>query len=113
MGPADISHLQNRLTLDASLMIGGMVLAYVCFIYLFISEGRRYFGVHAEMELASDIHRVLVPRIETTIGSFEFYGRSLPSGQVGAATSSMLCRARTDGSPTSTRFWNTASRQVC
>lgn len=83
MGPADISHLQNRLTLDASLMIGGMVLAYVCFIYLFISEGRRYFGVHAEMELASDIHRVLVPRIETTIGSFEFYGRSLPSGQVG------------------------------
>jgi Stage II sporulation protein E (SpoIIE) len=83
MGPADINHLQSRLTLDAGMTIGGMVLAYICFIYVFISEGRRYFGVHAEMELASDIHRVLVPQIETTIGSFEFYGRSLPSGQVG------------------------------
>jgi len=83
MGAAEIRHLQNRLLLDAGMTIGGMVLAYVCFIYVFISEGRRYFRVHAEMELASEIHRVLVPDIELRIGDFEFYGRSLPSGQVG------------------------------
>ncbi len=83
MGAVDISHLQSRLALNAGLTIGGMVLAYSCFIYVFISEGRRYFSVHAEMELASEIHRVLVPNIETRIGNFEFYGRSLPSGQVG------------------------------
>ena len=48
--------------------IAGMVLAYSCFIFVFISEGRRYFRVHAEMELAREIHRVLVPKIETKIG---------------------------------------------
>jgi serine phosphatase RsbU (regulator of sigma subunit) len=83
MGPADIYRLHRRLVLDAGLTIGGMVLAYVSFIYVFISEGRRYFAVYAEMELAAEIHRVLVPNIATRIGSFEFYGRSLPSGQVG------------------------------
>ena len=83
MGAADISHLQRRLALDAGMTIGCMVLAYSCFIYVFISEGRRYFRVHAEMELAGEIHRVLVPSIETRIGNFEFYGRSVPSGQVG------------------------------
>ena len=61
MGTADITHMQRRLALDAGMTIGSMVLAYVCFIYVFISEGRRYFRVHAEMELASEIHRVLVP----------------------------------------------------
>jgi serine phosphatase RsbU (regulator of sigma subunit) len=35
------------------------------------------------MELASEIHRALVPDIETRIGSFELFGRSVPSGQVG------------------------------
>lgn len=83
MGTTDITHMQRRLALDAGLTIGCLVLAYGSFIYVFISEGRRYFRVHAEMELASEIHRVLVPIIEARIGNFEFYGRSLPSGQVG------------------------------
>ena len=83
MGFVDISHLQNRLSLDAGMSIGCMVLGYVCFIYVFISGGRRYFVLHAEMELASEIHRVLVPKVESRIGNFEFYGRSLPSGRVG------------------------------
>jgi hypothetical protein len=83
MGAADIIQLQRRLILDAALAIGGMVLGYSCFIFVFISEGRRYFRVHAEMELAGEIHRVLVPKIRAKIGDFEFSGRSVPSGQVG------------------------------
>ena len=82
MGAGEINRLRSRLVLDAGMTIGGMVLAYVCFIYVFISEGRRYFAVHAEMELASEIHRVLVPDIETRIGSLELLGPLLPSGQV-------------------------------
>ena len=35
------------------------------------------------MELAAEIHHVLVPAIDTKIGEFEFYGRSVPSGEVG------------------------------
>jgi serine phosphatase RsbU (regulator of sigma subunit) len=33
--------------------------------------------------LAAEIHRVLVPPIDTKVGDFEFHGRSLPSGEVG------------------------------
>lgn len=83
MGSVDIRHVKNRLALDAGMTISCMVLGYICFIYVFISQGRRYFAIHAEMELASEIHRVLVPKIETRIGNFEFYGRSFPSGEVG------------------------------
>ena len=83
MAAADIGHLQRRLVLDAALTLGGMVLAYSCFIFVFVSEGRRYFRVHAEMELAGEIHRVLVPKIQAKIGDVEFCGRSVPSGQVG------------------------------
>ena len=35
------------------------------------------------MLLAAEIHRVLVPPIDTQIGTFEFCARSLPSGEVG------------------------------
>jgi len=39
--------------------------------------------VRAEIELAHQVHAVLVPRIATTIDSFEFAGLSQPSGEVG------------------------------
>jgi serine phosphatase RsbU (regulator of sigma subunit) len=35
------------------------------------------------MALAAEIHRVLVPTIDIKSDGFEFYGRSLPSGEVG------------------------------
>ena len=38
---------------------------------------------HAEIELAGDIHRHLVPAIATTADRFEFHGMSLPSQAVG------------------------------
>jgi sigma-B regulation protein RsbU (phosphoserine phosphatase) len=60
-----------------------VALGYACFVYVTIAEGRRYFRVHAEIELATEIHRVLVPAIDTKIGGYEFYGRSSPSGEVG------------------------------
>lgn len=87
MNAVEIGALQKRLILDAAMTIAGIVLAYTCFIFVFISEGRRYFRVHTEIELAREIHRVLVPKIDTKIqtpiGDFEFYGCSLPSGAVG------------------------------
>jgi serine phosphatase RsbU (regulator of sigma subunit) len=52
-------------------------------MYFFNREGARYFRVQTEVELAAEIHRTLVPVIHKTIGSFEIYGASLPSGQVG------------------------------
>jgi len=83
MNAADVAHLQSRLTFDARCMLIAIALGYSCFVYVLVSEGRRYFRVHAEMELATEIHHILVPPIDTKIGEFEFYGRSIPSGEVG------------------------------
>jgi sigma-B regulation protein RsbU (phosphoserine phosphatase) len=58
-------------------------LGYFCFVYVSVTESRRYLRVRAEIELAAEIHRVLVPAIETKLGGYEFYGQSLPSGDVG------------------------------
>ena len=83
MGEADIARLDARLSFDGLAIIIGVALGYACFVYVSITEFRRYFRVHAEMELAREIHHVLVPAIDLKIGEFEFYGRSLPSGEVG------------------------------
>lgn len=83
MGAADIARLHGRLTFDAIAIIFAMALGYTCFVTFSITEGRRYFRVHAEMALAAEIHRVLVPPIDARIDGFEFYGRSVPSGEVG------------------------------
>ncbi len=83
MDAAGIARLHSRLAFDGLATAIAVGLGYACFVYVAVTEGRRYFRVHAEMELATEIHRVLVPAIDTKIGDFEFYGRSLPSGKVG------------------------------
>jgi hypothetical protein len=83
MGAAEIARLQSRLTFGGIATIFAVAVGYTCFAYVSIAEGRRYFRVHAEMALAAEIHRVLVPTIDIKSDGFEFYGRSLPSGEVG------------------------------
>lgn len=73
----------TRLALDGIAIITAVALGYTCFVYVSITESRRYFRVHAEMDLATEIHRVLVPAIDTRLGGFQFYGHSVPSGEVG------------------------------
>ena len=77
------SAIRGRITFDALASGASTIVAYVCFMTFFRREGRRYFRAHAEIELARQIHQMLVPRIETRIGNFAFYGASLPSGEVG------------------------------
>ena len=83
MGAAEVARLQGRLTFDGIATILAIGLGYAGFVYASISESRRYFRVHAEMALAAEIHHVLVPAIDKRIDDFEFYGSSLPSGEVG------------------------------
>jgi hypothetical protein len=83
MNAADIARMHGRLSLDGYAIMLAVALGYACFVYVTIAEGRRYFRAHAEIELATEIHKVLVPAIDTRIGAFEFYGRSSPSGEVG------------------------------
>ena len=83
MGAAEIARLQSRLILTGATTMLAVALGYGCFLYSTITAGRIYFREHAEIELATEIHRVLVPAIDAKLGSYEFYGRSAPSGEVG------------------------------
>jgi hypothetical protein len=83
MDAAAVARLQSRMTVDAVAIMLAVMIGYTCFVYVTITQGRRYFRVRAEIELATEIHQVLVPAIDTKIGNYEFYGRSIPSGEVG------------------------------
>lgn len=79
----DAAVFSNKLKLDS---VGAMVCViggYVLFIVFFQREGRRFFAAHAEIELASEIHRSLVPELSLKTREFEFFGASFPSGAVG------------------------------
>ena len=72
-----------RLKFDALLTLLLMTASYACFLWFINGTATRYLRVRAEMELAHQIHQVLVPAVATTIGEFEFSGFSAPSGEVG------------------------------
>jgi hypothetical protein len=75
--------LRSAFVLHQIVALWMVIAGYVCFIWFFRLEGRRFFAAHTEIKLASDIQRTLVPTIELQTSGFEFYGRSIPSGTVG------------------------------
>jgi serine phosphatase RsbU (regulator of sigma subunit) len=60
-----------------------MVGSYACFLFFMNGTAASYLRVRAEIDLAHGIHQVLVPAIDRSIGPFEFFGLSAPSGEVG------------------------------
>jgi len=83
MNAVEIARMHARLSADGVGVMIAVGLGYACLLYVSLNEFRRYFRAHAEITLASEIHQVLVPPIQTKIGDFEFFGRSSPSGEVG------------------------------
>jgi len=73
----------RRLTLDAAGMIVSVCAAYWLFLQFISGTATRYLRAQAEIALARDIHRVLVPAVTAAHGEYEFFGCSLPSGEVG------------------------------
>jgi serine phosphatase RsbU (regulator of sigma subunit) len=73
----------GRLILDGIGIIATVMIGYTMFFYFINSTAARYLRVQAEIAVAHDIHRVLVPAIECQIGIYEFLGRSDASGDVG------------------------------
>jgi len=66
--------------------VGGiftLIAGYALFLIFFSQEGERFFRTHTEITLARELHQALVPEIHQTIGPFEIYGASIPSGLVG------------------------------
>jgi hypothetical protein len=73
----------ERLMLDAIGVITTVVIGYTMFFYFINTTAARYLEAQAEIAVARDIHRVLVPAVERRIGTYEFLGRSDACGDVG------------------------------
>lgn len=73
----------GRMAIDAVGTMLTVALGYSCFLRFISVTGTRYLRAQAEIALARDIHRVLVPAVNQRIGNVEFLGWSLASGDVG------------------------------
>jgi hypothetical protein len=80
---APAAQMMPSLLLRDNLAMTSIFVGYALFIAFFRREGNRFFAVHTEMQLATEIQEHLVPPIAHTVGSFEIYGISVPSGKVG------------------------------
>ena len=81
--PLGAEFVAARLGHDGLAILLLALVSYGGFLWFINGTATRYLRVQAEMELAHQIHQVLVPRIDTRIGAFEFAGFSAPSGEVG------------------------------
>ena len=73
----------GRLAIDGVGTIVAAATGYTGFLWFISVTGARYLRAQAEIALARDIHRVLVPQVEKRIGDFDFVGWSHASGDVG------------------------------
>lgn len=73
----------GRLPLDALGAMVAVMSGYLLFIYFINTSASRYLRARTEIDLAREIHRVLVSPIDRRIGDVEFYGVSFASGDVG------------------------------
>lgn len=75
--------LQRQLTLLGAMSMLGILVAYSLMINFLRVEGRKYVQARTEITLAAEIHSSLVPICSVTHASYEIYGASVPSGDVG------------------------------
>ena len=75
--------LAHQISIIAFCATMGIIAAYSLLVHFFHVEGQRYYHVHAEISLASEIHRSLVPVCQQRLDHYEIYGASVPSGEVG------------------------------
>lgn len=79
----DADALRSRLAVDAVGITAAVSIGYTCALIFTIREGARFQAVQAEIRLAGEIHKALVPRIAGRVGPFEYVGLSVASGEVG------------------------------
>ena len=99
---SEVARIHQRLVWDGRGTILAIVLGYFCFVYVTITQAQRYFRARAEIDLAMEIHRVLVHPIDQKMGTqkqdtYEFCARSSPSGDVGGDLIDLVEISSTEG----------------
>jgi serine phosphatase RsbU (regulator of sigma subunit) len=72
-----------RLILDSAATMVAVLCGYAAIAAFLTRESARFLRMRAEMTLAQEIHRGLVPALAGRVGRIEFAGASHPSGEVG------------------------------
>jgi len=75
--------LQHRLAFDSMAILISIALSYVLFMNYIRRDGERHIRLRTEVALAKTIHDRLAPPIATRSGALEFYGRAVPSSEIG------------------------------
>ncbi len=90
MGAGEMAHLQNRLIFDGLAVIFAVSLGYAGFIYVSISEARRYARMHTEMALlesemaaARQIQQLILPEQGQSFPGYTVESVYQPARQVG------------------------------
>jgi hypothetical protein len=81
--PLSPEQVPGRIGVYGSLCILTLLLGYLFFIDFIVREGVKHMGLRAEMALAEQTHRSLVPPVDVHTDHLEIYGQSRPSSQVG------------------------------
>jgi sigma-B regulation protein RsbU (phosphoserine phosphatase) len=74
---------QTRAAIEAGACCLMVIIGYIFFVRFVGTEGAEQLRLRTEVNLAQEIHAVLVPPVHQTIGHVEVYGRSNPSAEVG------------------------------
>jgi serine phosphatase RsbU (regulator of sigma subunit) len=86
-----LSLLQTKLTM-AVVAIGSLIIGYITVILLARRHEQRGAKAKAELDVAVEIHRSLVPAIDTTAGSIEVLARSRASDTMGGDLVDVIVR---------------------
>ncbi|MBC7836032.1 MAG: SpoIIE family protein phosphatase, partial [Phycisphaerales bacterium] len=72
-----------RVTVAGLGSIAMVALGYILFVSVIRTQGVQSARMQAELDLASQIHRALVPDIQRRFGPIDVFARSLASGEMG------------------------------
>ena len=75
--------LKNRLIFDGFGLVISIVLGYVLFIIFITGEGIPHVRLKTEVDLAKEMHDVLVPEIQHQDKNIVVYGKSIPTSEIG------------------------------
>ena len=75
--------IDHRLATLGTVGMVSILMGYIFIVAFIRKEGLRMFTTIAEVKLAGEVHKALVPAVSCRLGEFEFYGLSVPSGQIG------------------------------
>lgn len=74
---------RSRALFETAACAGMIVVGYVFFVRFVGTEGAEQLRLRTEVNLAQEIHEVLVPPVNETFGRVEVFGRSRASAEVG------------------------------